>query len=208
MQDRFAWKTSGKALAENIIKGEKYRFTVLTDSLIRAEFNECGEFVDEASQLAFHRDFPAVEFSTEEADGYFYLTTSHLTLTYRKNEEFTKDSLVISLTVKPFTEYHYGDKVHNLKGTYRTLDHANGRILLEDGVCSRDGIALIDDSRSALLTENWFQIRPSKGQDLYFFCYGHDYIQAVNDLLTLTGRPKLLPAFSLGNWWSRYHAYT
>ena len=43
---------------------------------------------------------------------------------------------------------------------------------------------------------------------MYFFGYGHDYTAAVQDYYRLTGTPGMLPAFALGNWWSRYHAYT
>ena len=39
-----------------VVQGETYRFTVLTDRLIRMEWNERGEFIDEASQLVVSRE--------------------------------------------------------------------------------------------------------------------------------------------------------
>ena len=40
-----------KALDEQIIKGEKYRFTVLSDILIRMEYSETGIFEDRPTLL-------------------------------------------------------------------------------------------------------------------------------------------------------------
>ncbi len=40
------------------------------------------------------------------------------------------------------------------------------------------------------------------------FAYGTDYIGAVNALYKITGEVPLVPRFALGNWWSRYKAYT
>lgn len=44
--ERFKWETRPKALECNIVSGEKYRFTVLTDRLIRMEYSPIGEFED------------------------------------------------------------------------------------------------------------------------------------------------------------------
>lgn len=43
---------------------------------------------------------------------------------------------------------------------------------------------------------------------MYFFGYGHRYIEAVRDFYRLTGPTPLLPRFAMGNWWSRYYRYT
>ena len=40
-----------------------------------------------------------------------------------------------------------------LKGTARTLDKADGAISLEDGIISRNGIALLDDSQGFIWDE-------------------------------------------------------
>lgn len=44
--------------------------------------------------------------------------------------------------------------------------------------------------------------------DLYFFGYGHDYKQALNDFYRLCGKTPMLPRYALGNWWSRYYKYS
>ncbi|WP_243106932.1 TIM-barrel domain-containing protein [Actinomyces lilanjuaniae] len=45
-------------------------------------------------------------------------------------------------------------------------------------------------------------------QDLYLFGYAQDYRAALNDFFRLTGPSPLIPRALLGNWWSRYHAYS
>ena len=59
---RFLWPTAGKALDANIVRGDNYRITVLTDRLFRLEQDADGEFEDRATQVVFYRDFPAVEY--------------------------------------------------------------------------------------------------------------------------------------------------
>ena len=59
-------ETHPLANPENVIKGDKYRITVLTEHLLRLEYSEDGEFIDAASQTVVNRDFPAVEFSVKD----------------------------------------------------------------------------------------------------------------------------------------------
>ena len=82
-------------------------------------------------------------------------------------------------------------------------------IQLGKGVCSKTGVAVLDDSQSLTLGEDG-QIKPEKanGTDEYVFVYGDDYRSAVRALYAITGQAALVPRFALGNWWSRYHAYT
>lgn len=107
-------------------------------------------------------------------------------------------------------EWYYGRKEdRNLFGTARTLDEADGRIRLEKGILSRDGFAVLDDSKTILLTEDgWIKERKQGGEDFYLFAYGHDYRGAVKDFFRVTGRVPMLPKYALGNWWSRYYEYS
>ncbi|MGH3372801.1 MAG: TIM-barrel domain-containing protein, partial [Nocardioidaceae bacterium] len=105
--------------------------------------------------------------------------------------------------------WRFGQSVANLGGTARTLDDVDGACELEDGILSRNGIAVVDDSGTMLLTdEGWVAPRDSGNIDLYVFAYGRDYRDAVKALYRLTGKQPLLPRFALGNWWSRYHPYS
>jgi hypothetical protein len=97
-----------------------------------------------------------------------------------------------------------------LGGWYRSLDNLPGGLPqgLHPGVLNRGGWYLLDDTRTALLP---LKDRPSHGtrpyQDGYFFGYGQNYKQALNDLNALTGGAKLLPQSAYGVWFSRFWGY-
>ena len=110
-----------------------------------------------------------------------------------------------------------------LPGTYRTLDNCNGdmwipyegdvgrakHISLDDAVVARCGHALLDDSSSLLLMpDGTLQPRRKGGRDIYVFGFGRDYREALRALYAICGAPPVIPRFALGNWWSRYHAYS
>ena len=192
---------------KNIIISGKVCFTVITSRLIRIEEEN---FHDEASQTVLNRNFEDISFKSFEQDGFLYIETEHLILKYVIGKALCEDSLQITLLTKPYTRWNYGDiAVHNLGGTVSTLDRVSGSCKLSDGVCSIEGYSVIDDSETALFNEEgWFKKRKGNGADLYFFGYGHDYINCVRDYCRLTGEVKMLPAYALGNWWSRYHKYS
>ena len=191
------------------MSGSKYRFTILTPSLIRMEYSKQGVFEDRASQSVFFRDFPENKFSTECSDGLLKIETENLIVTYKENEEFSADTLSVKLKIEPASIWHFGEDFEDLGGTARTLDEANGEIPLGKGVCSRNGFSIMDDSDTMLLNEiGWVEVRVPETVDCYFWGYGFNYLDAVKDLYRLTGVPPMLPAYALGNWWSRYHDYT
>jgi len=106
------------------------------------------------------------------------------------------------------TAWLFGEPLPNLKGTARTLDGVSGRTVLGDGVVSRSGMALLDDSGALLLNdEGWPVPNETSRIDWYFFGYGHDFAGALRDYYRLSGRVPLVPRYVLGNWWSKYWAY-
>lgn len=206
---RFVYETRPLALAQNMVSGEKYRFTVLTPSLIRMEYSSRGVFEDRASQSVFFRDFPENQFSRESNEGCLKIETENLILTYRENEAFGANTLSVKLKIEPASMWRYGEKFEDLKGTTKTLDEANGDISIERGICSRNGFSVMDDSHTMLLNDiGWVEVREPNTTDCYFWGYGFKYLDAVKDFYRLTGVPPMLPAYALGNWWSRYHKYT
>ena len=56
--------------------------------------------------------------------------------------------------------------------------------------------------------DGWVGTRIPGRVDLYVFGYGLDHAAALEALAALSGRPPVLPRWVLGNWWSRYHAYS
>ena len=206
---RFLYETRPVAVESNCVSGDKYRFTVLTPFLIRAEYSENGQFEDRASQSVFFRDFAKNNFETRLNGGVLEIETEALVLTYKENAEFKNDTLKFKLKISPATTYNFGDDFETLGGTASTLDAINGSIAIGDGICSQNGFSVLDDSNTMLLNgQRWVEVRTPDTKDIYFFGYGYNYKDAVKDFYRLTGIPPMLPAYALGNWWSRYHRYT
>ena len=207
------WKiqVNPKADTENILQGEKYRITMLTEGLVRLEYSEEGIFEDRATQSVWNRDFPKVDFTYKETEDQLEIFTSMIHLIYDK-KKFSPNGLSIQ-AVGNFSAYgsiwHYGQDFQDLKGTARTLDEADGEIPLERGIIGRNGFSVLDDSKSLLLGEDgWIQPRTHQEEDLYFWGYGHEYKRALKDFYYLCGKSPMVPRYALGNWWSRYYKYT
>ena len=195
---RFSFPAS-PAAKNNIYKTKHMRVTVLTPCLLRLE---TGSFTDRPTQTVWNRDFPRVSCTWGQEHGIFTLKTTE---TVFRMDVARGKMLSVTLrdgtVVKDFTK-------GNLLGTARTLDAVNGSTKLEPGVVSRSGVAVMDDSESLLLDEDG-TIQPRHAcTDLYYFAYGNDYRRCLRDFYALTGPVPMIPKYALGNWWSRYKAYT
>ena len=180
------------------ISAGKTRITVITDRLLRVETEN---FTELPSQTVLHRDFTAGEADFDLKDELCTVRTARIKAVIDCRRGRIKEVLLCD--GRRVTDF----KKDNLKGTARTLDRCNGETKLEDGIMSRGGAALMDDSRSLLLDGDRL-VRRAGGKDIYLFAYGDDYRGALKDFFALTGRVPLVPRYCLGNWWSRYKAYT
>ncbi len=216
----------------NKIIGEGYRITILTDRLLRLEYEQAGHFTDEKTIRVINREFPEVEFEAFLEDGKLHLETAGLSMLYDEGP-FTSQGMQITLK-ESGVAWNYGDPyidtTHNLGGTARTLDISDGPIPLEKGLFSKLGCTLLDDSDSCLLIDGEVVERQSvmrsagsdnhmdgasaeansniPSRDLYFFAYGKDYAAGLKAFAQLTGKTPMLPRYALGNWWSKYEKYT
>jgi alpha-glucosidase (family GH31 glycosyl hydrolase) len=201
-----------------VISGPGYRFSVLTDRLIRMEYSADDTFVDAPTQLVRCRRFPVPDVTVRELDGALEILTDSLHLRYAGGP-FRPGGLSVTLRRPPLFDHRnswrYGEASAvpghdgNLGGTVRTLDAVDGACELGHGLFSHHGHALVDDSTSALLTpDGWVEAAPPGRHDLYLFGYGTDFRDGLRDYFHLTGTSPLLPRWALGNWWSRYHTYT
>ena len=196
---------------ENTVQGKNYRFTLLTPCLIRMEYRVDGKFEDRPTQSVWNRRFDAVPHRLVKDGEGFELFTDRMHVIY-SGGPFSKNSLMVKAIggLHPFgANWYYGEEDGNLGGTARTLDDVNGACALQDGILSQNGCAVLDDSKSLILTEEgWIEPRQGEGVDIYLFAYGNDYKEALNDFYRLTGKTPMLPRYALGNWWSRYYSYT
>ncbi len=194
-----------------IVRAPNVRFTVLTSRLIRLEYSAQDEFEDRPSQVFWHRELPVPSFTVTRSPSQIEILTQHVRLRYRVHPKgFTADSLVVELMGTGMV-WHYGDRdPHNLHGTARTLDLADGPVPLAPGLMSRSGWAVVDDSTTLIFdAEGWLKPRAlGDNLDLYFFGYGHDYLECLRDFCQVSGPMPLIPRWALGNWWSRYWEYS
>ena len=195
----------------NVLTGPHYRISLLDAGLVRLEYSLDGVFEDRASQLAVDRSFPPVEFDVRQTERLLEVHTARLHLRYDKGP-FRTEGLSVQAKGGFHSEgsiWRFGLPTRNLGGTARTLDEVDGDCQLEPGILSSEGVTVVDDSRTVLLDDDgWIAARRPGNLDLYVFAFGRDYKQALAALYRLAGPQPLLPRYALGNWWSRYHAYT
>ena len=174
------------------------RFSVLTPRLLRVEK---GNFCDEPTQRVWGRNFDKPVFKCEKKGGVVHIVTekAHFMFSLRRGR-MTRVILSDGRRVSNFSR-------GNLKGTRRTLDGCSGAVPLENGLVSKGGVAVMDDSNGLILRKDKIVSRP-KCTDKYYFAYGSEYRRCIADFYKLCGQVPLLPRFALGNWWSRYWAYT
>lgn len=220
---------SGVASPGAIVTEGWARFTVLTASVIRMESSPDGSWDDVATVNIINRALPVPAYDVVRGEaGELRITTANVELVYKPSGApaaagFVEDNLRITLRVFPFTVWTPGSpRGRNLHGTIRTLDRVGEAVDLtcvlprdamtyyahcEEGLISRDGWVVIDDSLRPRLDPNvsatpdepaahvdkeWpWVIGPPRVNiaslqmggllvyhDLYFFGHGLDFKQA------------------------------
>ncbi len=199
------------ATADNVIKGEHYRFTVLSPRVIRLEYSKAGIFTDAPTELIWQRDMPKTKFRVNEGASTIEIETEYFHLTYLKEKEFLGNkvnpavNLKVSLLGTDRAWYYGHPEIRNFGTPPTTFDEGN---LKEHGLYSAEGIASIDDSNHKIFNEDG-TISPREAEeiDIYLFMYNKDFEKALTDYYDLTGYPALIPRYALGNWWSRNNDY-
>ena len=208
-----------KANPKAVVQGKHYRFTVLTDRLIRMEWSADGVFEDRATKMVLCREFPVPAFTVKETEDSLELITDCLHLYYDK-QRFSQGGLSVGIhgMIKHKCakwHFHMPDIIiHNarinLHGTCSTLDSIDGAIELPDGLLDRHGFTAVEDQNTSVLTEDgWYAPTEERDYiDLYFFGYLEEHKDCIRDFYKLSGATPMLPRYALGNWWSRYYKYT
>ena len=207
--------SKGLANPECVFKGNKFRITILSDVLIRFEYNEEGKFNDYPTLLAINRKFAKVpKFSVKQDDRFLNISNSYFVLEYAKEKPFTSSKLMpdanlrVSLINTDKVWYVNHPEVRNFKGTSYSLDLDKGHLKLWKGLYSTDGFASIDDTaRPVFISDGSVKKNPSDGLDIYLFIYRKDFGLALQSYFELTGYPTLIPRYALGVWWNKNEAY-
>lgn len=202
-----------------IIKGDKYRITVLTERLIRLEYNETGLFEDRATEQVFNRNLPIPKFSAIEDARVVTVTTDYFRLFYVKNAPFKGSSVNPSsnLRVEIFDGidsnkqnkvWYYGyPEVKNYGAPgFELFEGKKGK--LRKSLYSLDGFVTLDDSKSMVFEDDGTILRRDIDCiDLYLFVYINDFSKCLEDYYRITGYTPLIPRYALGNWWYRNYKY-
>ena len=177
----------------------KYRFTVIAPELLRVEVDKKGEFSDHATQQVWFRDLGECKYGVQTTAKTIEIITEKATYVFDKRKERVTQVLLDG-------EYLPCDNSDNLMGTARTLDMTAGHVKMDKGVIGKKGVAVMDDNSLYILDNG--EIAPrNKGKDSYIFA-SKDYRRTLKLFYDITGKQALVPRYALGNWWSRYHAYT
>jgi hypothetical protein len=153
-------QTTPKADNRNVVYWLDYRVTVLTDRLFRIEKSPNLKFRDAATQAVWHRNTEPQQFEMTGDAVHAVIETPVCRLVLYKD----RAQCYVEIGELRRSLNNHG----NLLGTYRTLDNCNGdthfrpwmqgeqayQIQLEKGVCSKTGLAILDDSDSLTLDEN------------------------------------------------------
>lgn len=194
-----------KANPHAVIKGNNYRFTILSERLIRIEYSNNGMFTDYPTQRVLCRNFSVPKFELNQDSKYLEITTKYFKLSYTKESPITSSSLRISL-IGTDAMWYYGHP--EIKTYDSSILNFEGKEKYVKGIYSVEGFSSIDDTDSLLIDMNGNLIKKQNiGTDIYVFMYKDDFDLALKDYITLTGKPQLLPRYALGNWWSKNYSY-
>ena len=203
-------KTDPKAC----VKGSKYRISVLTERVVRIEYNPNGVFVDEPTELVVNRNVGVPAFTLRQVQNTIEIDTKYFRLTYVKEQPLEGNNfnpgknLKITLVSKKDKDrerdwYYKHPEVRNMKGNVCGFDVPLNSAF-ERGLYSIEGFASFNDSNNKIVSPDGTLVdRPAGHIDVYVFMYDTDFKEALVDYFKITGFPELLPRYALGNWWSR-----
>lgn len=199
---------------KSIIKGMKYRITILTERLVRLEYNEDGIFFDQPTNLIWFRNFEVPEFKIREDNRFLEITTKYFKITYMKEKPFKGGifnptaNLKIELLNSERIWYYGHPEVRNFEAPTMAFDNNDNKLKMGKSLYSTDGFASIDDTKNLVINaDGTVNETVIKRNDTYVFMYLNDFNLCLKDYYALTGSPSLIPRYALGNWWSRNTAY-
>ena len=206
---------------QSVIKGNKFRITILSESLFRFEYNESGIFNDMPTEIVLYRNLPKPDFEIKQDNKYIDITTKYARILYTKEAPFEASkieptkNLSVRLSDGTSVWYYKHPEVKNIGAPGNKIDAKLDNIKklsdlkLNKGLFSFDGFVSMDDSNSMIIQEDGtLKPNPNKGIDIYVFTYGTDFDRCLKDYFNITGYPNLIPRYALGNWWYKNDDYT
>ncbi|MCR5150435.1 MAG: DUF4968 domain-containing protein [Clostridiales bacterium] len=214
--ERF-FTTSAPGFEKAIFENNSIRLTMITPRILRVEYSPEGKFSDKKTQMVVCRDFCPVNIQVEIKNNFIVIKAQNGA--FRVNTDNLRvEAAINGKWVYPSNESNLGGTARTLDGTFGVVGTWKGKKERRDhfglchirkGIFSENGVAEIDDSDSFLYCEDGGVALPDKNhKDKYVFAFGDDYFGGLREFYSLCGKIPVLPKYALGNWWSRYHAYT
>lgn len=200
---------------ENTIIVGDVRISVLSDRTLRIEK---GSFTDKRTQFAFCRNYANPQFKHAKNGDEMSIETQTCAFTVNTKTLASSVTFKDGESATPSNAFNLGGTARTLDGTFGVLGGWKGKREKKDhfclahirkGIFATNGVSEIDDSSSVLLNvDGSVSPRPTSCVDKYLFAFKDDYLGGLKEFYSLSGFTPLLPKYALGNWWSRYHAYT
>lgn len=202
------------AHANPIVIGNS-RFTFITDNLVRMEYALDGKFLDDPTLVAVDRTPRCNNVKVERKDEKRYtLSTPAMRIEFY-NDGFPFGQTNLHVYFKNGAEqkekhwYIASRQQRNLQGALTTLDEVSGPVERQEGLLSRDGWYLINDTGKEIEKDGWVASRDREHvQDLYLFVYGNDYKAALQSLRAVSGPAPMPRKYVHGSWYCRWWNYT
>lgn len=205
---------TASAIDKPIVIGNA-RFTFITDNLVRLEYAENAKFLNDSTLFAVDRTPREVDVKMEQNGNKYTFTTPAFTLNY-EDDGCPFGLMNLSANWQQNGEekkWRIPDRNNgNLKGQVSTpmaLDEVYKPVPLLDGLLSRDGWYLINDTGKDVYKDNSLTYR-DRGhvQDLYLFVYGNDYKAAMKSLQAISGPVPMPRKYVHGAWYCRWWRYS
>jgi len=189
------------------------RISIISPTLMRLEYADGGKFVDEQTYFAQNRPTNTPYTIKREADDWVVITAPKFTIRVQD------DNLPFAQCNTQIIFQHKGKevKIHgtsrpgrNLKGAISTLDRVSGYTTRQNGLLTRSGYYVHEDTNTDLIVNGKLQRRDTQNhlQDLYYFIYGTDFAAAFRDLGTVSGHVPMTRKYIHGVWYCRWWDYT
>jgi len=131
------------------------RFEFFSTTMVRLQFSDKSQFVDEPTVVVNYRQKDFVPTAVKEEDGWVVISSSSVTIRYKKETgKFTKENLSVTWNFKGDKGSWSPGDVDSLNlGGITTLDGVNGNRLPppQKGLLSRSGYFVLDDSESPII---------------------------------------------------------
>lgn len=191
---------------------ENSRITFITDNLVRLEYANHQKFLNDSTLFAVIRKDYDVEVEHRQEGNKHFFTTKAMNLEFDHDGfPFGQNNVRASFMMNGkkrgwcITDGQSG----NLKGALCTLDGIGGPVEREEGLLSRNGWYLINDTGKDIYKNGRLCYRDRDHvQDLYLFVYGTDYKAALKSLAAISGPVPMTRKYVHGAWYCRWWQYT